>query len=250
MSTQLPLEKYTELWEKYFEKIAKQTMPSYNDYIIRHNFFEEYLKSFGGTKVRYILVAEAAPFHDVTKLDVGAYFYNFKNEKGLKTRYFSSPCGAFDVKYDTPLTPEIALKALQDLAKKGVLLLDLFPFAFKIDSTLRKKISGGGILKHFWEGEDYSIKTQIMELCTTNKITLDLKWDLCLIAPPLISCHLVGAYNELTILPFINGNHNRETFKALNTVETRRGCDHKKVASDTSGNPNAKLIGKSFNIIN
>jgi hypothetical protein len=112
---------------------------------------------------------------------------------------------------------------------------------------LRKKISGRGILKHFWDEDHYSIKTQIIELCTENKITLDPEWDLCLIAPPLISCHLVGAYKELNLLPFINGDHNIETFKAL-SIETRRGCDHKKVASDTSGNPNATLIKIAFDL--
>jgi hypothetical protein len=84
-----------------------------------------------------------------------------------------------------------------------------------------------------------------MELCTENKISLDTEWDLCLIAPPLISCHLVGAYDELNLYSFTNGNHNSETFKAIQP-EILRGCDHKKVASDTSGNPNKELIKIAF----
>lgn len=238
---------YNELWETHFAKIVKEEIPSYQEYLQREEFFETYKKTLSGSKVKYILVAEAAPFHDKTKTEFGAYFYNYSNVKGLATPYFKATCKAFGVENENPLTPERALKALQELAQKGVILLDLFPFAIKIDSPLRKKIAGLGILKHFWDGDYYSIKTQIKDLCSKQKIKLDDKWDLCLIAPPLISCHLVGAYDALIVAPCTNGLHNNSSFKAIQTNELR-GCDHKKVAVDTSGSPNATLIKGAFDI--
>jgi hypothetical protein len=239
---------YLFLWNKHFQEITNQEIPSYKEYLKRKEFFETYLKTLRGSEVKYILIAEAAPFHDITKSKFGPYFYNFKNVKGLKTRYFSAPCKAFDVNYETPSTTEIAKNSLNDLAKKGVLLLDLFPFALKIDSTLRKKISGRGIVKHFWDGDDYSIKKQIKDLCANHTIKLHAEWDLCLIAPPLISCHLVGAYEELNVSPLTNGNHNQKTFKAIQPAD-KRGCDHKKVASDTSGYPSVTLIKIAFDLL-
>jgi hypothetical protein len=234
---------YNELWETHFAKIVKEEIPSYQEYLRREEFFETYKKTLSGSEVKYILVAEAAPFHDKTKTEFGAYFYNYENVQGLNTPYFKAPCEAFQVDYKR-LTPE---KSLQELAQKGVILLDLFPFAIKIDSPLRKKIAGLGILKHFWYEDDYSIKTQIKDLCSNHNISLHKQWDLCLIAPPLISCHLVGAYNALNVAPFTNGFHNNTSFKAILPNELR-GCDHKKVAVDTSGSPNATLIKIAFDL--
>lgn len=233
--------KYKELWERYFSQFKNLEMPSYQEYLKREEFFETYLKTLSGSEVKYILVAEAPPYN-------GAYFYDFTNESGLRnSKYFSAPCKAFDGKNNTPLTPEKAQKALHELAQKGIILLDLFPFSLVMDSHLRKKIAGRGILKHFWNEDDYSIKTQIKDLCTNFNISLHKEWDLCLIAPPLLSCHLVGAYDALDLNPLTNGRHSNTSFKALQP-NNLRGCDHKKVASDTSGSPNATLIKIAFDL--
>jgi hypothetical protein len=230
---------YSSLWMTHFHEIANQEMPSYKEYLKREEFFETYLKTLSGSEVKYILVAEAAPFS-------GAYFYNYSNVEGLATPYFRAPCDLFNISR-TPLTIDTAKNALYELAKEGVLLLDLFPFALKIDSHLRKKIAGRGILKHFWDEDDYSIKTQIKDLCEGHTIKLHAEWDLCLIAPPLISCHLVGAYDELDLTPLTNGLHNNTAFKSLQP-NNLRGCDHKKVAVDTSGSPNKTLIKIAFDL--
>jgi hypothetical protein len=237
---------YLSLWNKHFQEITNQEIPSYKEYLKREEFFETYLKTLQGSEVKYILVAEAAPFHDTTKSNVGAYFYNYSNVEGLATAYFRAPCDLFNISR-TPLTIDTAKNALYELAKKGVLLLDLFPFALKIDSQLRKKILGRGILKHFWDEDHYSIKTQIKDLCSNHNTSLHKEWDLCLIAPPLISCHLVGAYDELDLTPLTNGLHNNTAFKSIQP-NNLRGCDHKKVASDTSGNPNKTLINIAFDL--
>jgi hypothetical protein len=237
---------YNNLWEKHFSQFNKLEMPSYQEYVEREKLFEEYLTHIPSSGIKYILVAEAAPFHDKSKTEVGAYFYNYSNVAGLATPYFRAPCDLFNISR-TPLTIDTAKNALYELAKEGVLLLDLFPFALNIDSHLRKKIAGRGILKHFWDGDHYSIKTQIKDLCSKQKIKLDDQWDLCLIAPPLISCHLVGAYDALIVAPCTNGLHNNSSFKAI-SPNILRGCDHKKVAVDTSGSPNAQLIREAFDL--
>ncbi len=240
-------DQYNSLWKKHFSQFNNLEMPSFQEYLKREEFFETYLKTIKGSEVQYIFVAEAAPFHDKSKTEVGAYFYNYQNVEGLATPYFRAPCKAFRVEYENPLTTERAITALQELAKKGVILLDLFPFAISIDSTLRKKIAGLGILKHFWDENDYSIKTQIKDLCSNHNISLHEKWDLCLIAPPLVSCHLIGAYDHLNVAPFTNGLHNNATFNSI-LPNVLRGCDHKKVAVDTSGHPNTTLIKEAFDL--
>jgi hypothetical protein len=234
---------YTRLWKKHFSQFNKLEMPSYQEYQKREAFFKEYLTHIPSSGIEYILVAEAAPFHDKSKTEVGAYFYNYSNVAGLATPYFKAPCKAYDVKYKRPLTKEKAQLALQELAKKGVILLDLFPFAISYTSPLRRQLINSGVLEHFWDGDDYSIKTQIQRLCKN----LDGKWDLCLIAPPIISNHIVENFHAIYIKPCNNGNHNQTTFEAILRNDLR-GCDHKKVAVDTSGNPNATLIKIAFDL--
>jgi hypothetical protein len=231
-------EKYSGLWKTHFANIIKQTMPSYNDYVVRHNFFNRYLKSFGGKKVRYILIAEAAPGN-------GAYFYNYELPCGLITPYFKQVVKAFDLNHELKLTKENALKTLTDLTQKGILLLDLFPFALTFTTTHRNNLIRNGALKEFWDGDDYSIKTQIIDLCKSNNITLDPEWDLCLIAPPVISTEIVENYNALDVKPCTNGNHNQITFKAIFPHELRRS-KYKKVGVSNAGYPNAALIKLAF----
>lgn len=227
---------YIKLWDNNFPKLTEERMTLYEEYEKRVILFEKHLKSITSKckKIKYILVAEAPATGDT-------YFYNCNHL--YKTPYFSAICKAFDVRYEKPLTIESKNAALGILAEKGVVLIDLFPFSIPFTSSLRKKLMGKGITKKFWDGSVYSIKTQISALCPY----LDSEWDLCLIAPPTLSCHIVGAYNAINITPCTNVVHNNNTFKVL-TPTHKRGCDHKKVASDSSGNPNAELIRVAFNL--
>jgi hypothetical protein len=232
----LTQEKYKELWDEHFKKLSAEKMPPYDEYLERAKLFKEYIKGIisSDKKIKYILVAEAPPTGNT-------YFYNVNHL--YKTPYFTAVCKAFKIPIEKKLTNESKEDALKELAKKGVVLLDLFPFAIPFSSSFRKKLMGSGITKHFWDGNIYSIKTQISALCTY----LDPKWDLCLIAPPTVSCHIVGAYDAISITPCTNGIHDNTTFKSsLNN--RKRGCEHKKVASDTSGNPNTELIKIAFDL--
>lgn len=227
---------YLKLWDATFPKPIEEKMPLYTEYLDREKLFEEYIKGItsSGKKIKYILVAEAPPKGNT-------YFYNI-NHLG-NTPYFKTVCKAFNIILTSPLTNILKSNALLELANQGIILLDLFPFAIPFSTSLRKKLMESGITKDFWDGSVYSIKTQISALCPY----LDFEWDLCLISPPTLSFHIVGAYDAISITPCTNGIHNNTTFKVLLPTQ-KRGCDHKKVASDTAGNPNAELIKVAFDL--
>jgi hypothetical protein len=229
-------DQYNILWKKHFSQFNNLEMPSYQEYVEREELFKEYLKHIPSSGIKYILVAEAAPFN-------GAYFYNYNLPCGLLTPYFNQVAKALEIDYKVKLTKENALNILMQFAKRGVLLLDLFPFALIYTTPLRRQLINRGVLKHFWDGDDYSIKTQIQRLCKN----LNAKWDLCLIAPPIISNHIVENFHALDIKPCNNGNHNQTTFKAL-YPHTLRKSDYKKVGVSSSGYPNATLISIAFDL--
>ncbi|MEI6696060.1 MAG: hypothetical protein WCO13_08325 [Bacteroidota bacterium] len=277
---------YESLWITNFSGIDGEeiTMPDYDEYKVSKRMLEDYLDIFRGKNsrevdlempyphpffdnngvpllkekpcIKYILVGEARPPAKKSILnncnpqgdEANTYFYNINHvgigrlfgRRNLPTPWLNAPrlnwgCPPFQ---PCPLNK---IQTLLCLASKGVVLLDLFPFAIPFTTSLRKKLMGYGIVKHFWDGDIYSIKTQISALCPY----LDSNWDLCLIAPPTLSCHIVGAYDAIDITPCNNGIHNNATFKVI-SAHRIRGCDHKKVASDTSGNPNAALIRIAF----
>lgn len=71
--------------------------------------------------IQYVLIGEAAPPPTKVPLKKNTYFYN-KEHLG-STDYFKAPCSAFGI---TRLSKQ---NKLTELANKGVILYDLFPFA-------------------------------------------------------------------------------------------------------------------------
>jgi hypothetical protein len=231
---------YQELWVKHFShSLTKEKMPSYSGYKTLFGYYEEYLKHFRDNPIRYILVAEAPP-------KGGAYVYNYKLPSGLNSPYFKQVIKAFGINSVGKLDTEEAKAILAKLAKEGVLILDLFPFAITY-TGLRKKLISRGVLKEFWDGPVYSIKTQIEDLCTKHEIKLHDKWDLCLIAPPTLSEHIVAHFSALVVKPCGSGNHNNTTFHALHPHPSRK-TDWKKVAVSKASYPSAALIKIAFDI--
>lgn len=258
---------YEKLWNDNFGKNTTEIIPNYCVYLKREIQLQDYLDLFIGKitykrsngfvnlnecevnigphpfekeiitavkrTIKYILVAEAPPTGST-------YFYDCTHLEN--TPYFKATCDAFGIRLINPLTEVQKINTLIALANKGVVLLDLLPFAIPFSTSFRKKLMARGIAKEFWNGTTYSIQTQISSLCRM----LDSEWDLCLITPPILSCHIVGAYDAINIAPCTNGIHNMTTFKLLNS-HNKRGCDHKKVATSTSGFPNAELIKVAFN---
>ena len=72
------------------------------------------------TKVKYVLIGEAAPYSEVD--NEIKYFYNEKLESNWRTRIYK----AFFGNSTTHSTPELRLQAL---AQKGFLIIDVLPFA-------------------------------------------------------------------------------------------------------------------------
>ncbi len=171
----LTLTEYGHLWKTHFSGIvpAGVIMPDYCEYLNREHMVEDYLDIFRGVNTRskrpiqpcnkkkennsnqilpteewyyphpffdekgkgkiekpcikYIMIGEAA-----RPDTAGTYFYNINHTN--RTDYFSAPCNAFSVVNGSKTDKLI------DLAIKGVVLLDIFPFA--LDYTpLRKKLS-------------------------------------------------------------------------------------------------------------
>jgi len=146
----LTLTEYEHLWQAHFFGIvpAGVIMPDYCEYLNREHMVEDYLDIFRGINTRasraiqpchgwyyphpffdkegkgkiekpcikYIMIGEAA-----RPDTAGTYFYNINHAN--RTDYFSAPCNAFSV-VNGPKTDRLI-----DLASKGVVLLDIFPFA-------------------------------------------------------------------------------------------------------------------------
>ncbi len=145
--------------------------------------------------IKYIMIGEAAP-PMTAQLNDGTYFYNVKHTGS--TPYFAAPCKAFGISGGDKR------QKLSDLAAKGVLLLDLFPFAVPYHTKLRDALNKSGTTDFFWNGNNnpWSIQFRLNELAKS----LCQDWDLCMIAPETISTHVLGL-PALNLIP-ISSHHN------------------------------------------
>lgn len=271
---------YSDLWNRTFVKIKGLKIPDYCDFLDREHMLEDYLDIFRGlntrdartikpcqgwyydhpffdnsgnplvnrTKIKYFLIAEACPQNGAN------YFYDLRELK--KQGYL---CSAFKASYYGigPSTTWTPLKSshdkatrLLDLAKRGVVLLDIFPFAInyglpKGENSLRNKLTTiySSITDSFWNdmGNPYCLQKRINRLSAL----LNPEWDLCVIAPPLLSLYILNNLPNLVVFP--GGNHPM-FFKDKATPSNRsKGSDYKKFAVNTSNiNPDYKLITSAF----
>ena len=212
-------------------------IPNYDYYLIREHMFEDYLDLFRGVDTRavrlaanpvimpynhpflhtlqqignkefakpcikYILIAEAAPPVDPRILNAAfldknnSYFYSTIDIGA--TGYFEAPVTAFGI--PTALTKT---EKLIELAKAGVILVDIFPYAI-VYKRFRDELIANGTLLDFWNGvaNPYSLNLRINNLypffCPNTQP------NAALIAPPKISHYL--AYNmNAGIYPMIPG---------------------------------------------
>lgn len=262
-------EEYKNLWETHFASKAKGIiMPDYCEYLEREHMFEDYLDIFRGSdtrttrliqpcngwyyphpffnpdgtpkiqdkiSIKYILIGEAAPDNKSA-----TYFYNILHTK--TTPYFNQPCKSFGI------NAADKTDKLLELASKGVILMDLFPFAISFNSFkgLRKLLNKSGVTLSFWNNSlnPYNLQERIFKL----SYFLCDDWDLTMIAPCIISEHIVNKLNgfkEITIIP--KGSH-PTTFRkpSSDTKRCKLGKNWLKIAVTSAGSPSADLIGKSF----
>lgn len=214
---------YTNLWTNPAPGRFSQAihLPSYDEYVIRENQLQDYLDIFRGSdtrcdrtirtfipadwyydhpflevlkdnagahKIEYIMIGEAAPNLSEVLLP-GYYFYNINHVE--HTRYFSDPCNAFGVVGVTKVDKLVAL------ARKRVLLLDIFPFATnycpqrkKKGKTFRDELNQSGVTRNFW----VNVGEEITSL--RNNSLLHKETKLAFIAPPTISHFIAEGINR------------------------------------------------------
>jgi len=139
--------------------------------------------------IRYILVAEAAPWTDPSKTP--RYFYSTPDGK-----WAARILKAFDLTESS--------HQLSDLAKKGFVLLDTLPFAAPYTSPLRRKKSYLELVRHC---HPY-VKSKLSDLRFDSKpkIALAFTWN---------GRRVIEAYNGQLPLPDgVNGKISEETIAA------------------------------------
>lgn len=216
---------YTTLWETPFSGAC----PDFKEYIIRENMLEDYLDLFRGINTRnqraitptnwyyehpffdekgnsilkekpcikYILIAEACPENG------NNYFYDIREIAGqnyLNAAYNAIYNGANPVVAWAALrNPNDKVNKLIDLAKRGVLLLDLFPFAINYNE-IREQLNNRFVTDYFFNNVKsvYSITNRINSLII-EKLTCHNflnQINSVFIAPPKISHYLAHKINK------------------------------------------------------
>ena len=267
-------DQYNELWETHYSGITNQNCPDFEQYIIRENMLEDYLDLFRGINTRnqrafppanwyyehpffdvngnsllnekpcikYILIAEACPKNNTN------YFYDVREISGqtyLRVVYNATYNDNHQVIIWEKLeTINDKIDKLISLASRGVLLLDLFPFALKYDSKLRKKINISLVSNSFWNNKDnyYSIENRLFSLSSF----FCENWDLSMMAPNIISEYILNPINGINTIQFQNPVIHSNNFRDI-INNPLRPTNWKKNTIDTSYNPNSTLITISFN---
>jgi len=247
----LTITEYKKLWDDNFAKLTTEAMPSYDEYFDRENMLEDYLDIFRGkntrkersskegsdwyydhpffnvdgspklekkTCIRYIMIAEAAASPKVSIPINGCrilggdknntYFYNILHLKN--TPYLNAPMIAFGSPDYKPC-PENKINTLLDLASKGVLLIDLYPFPLPTilirglnSSGLRSKIN----IAHFHTLLINNLNRLGGLYCTHIDFALvappRTSSNLIAFAPSLLVCGLLYPINQETNVGFDN----------------------------------------------
>ncbi|RAR73790.1 hypothetical protein [Flavobacterium aciduliphilum] len=218
--------------------------PPYADYVIRENMLEDYLDIFRGINTRnirpfipvggwyyphpffnadgtsilvnipcikYILIGEACPSFGVN------YFYDITMIQGqgyLKAAYDATYNGLGPVIPWAPLHhPTDKINKLLDLALRGVLLVDIFPFAIDYNTNvhhlgfmlpLREVLINTGITNSFFNDAAnlYSVTNRVTEIIEEGLTCVDFMngTNSVLIAPTKISYHLA---HQINIIPLV-----------------------------------------------
>jgi hypothetical protein len=273
--------KYNDLWihnpngTDSFATITRNPIPpSHADYVIRENMLEDYLDIFRGVNtrhhrpmpaggwyyehpffnangipllenvpcIRYVLIGEACPsdgnnyFYDVNEL-------NSKGQVYLRSSYNATYGGLGPtIPWNVMSLPTDKTQKLVDLARRGVLLIDLFPFAINYNQ-FRIIFNKTDITRSFWND---IINVNNLEIRLSNlSPLLSENWDLCMISPNLVSEFIVDSINKFIELVAIPRGLHIRNFREISVNELRRN-NWKKIAVDTSGNPNPSLITEAF----
>lgn len=268
---------FDQLWNEHFAPLTNAAIPNFHEHLVSERMLEDYLDIFRGHNTRegniqmpyphpffdadgnprlpeipcikYILIGEARPplnppiYNDCGGDTANTYFYNIQHVH--LTPWLTAPRILWDCPDYLPC-PHNKVQTLLCLASKGVLLLDLFPFAIGYNPALRCRLNVRGVTRNFWDNHanPYSVQNRI----NANHNLLCDDWDLSLVAPCLISVQIVNpihGFPPIATMPV--GLHPAE-FRTLAPDHTRcpLGGDWRKVAVSAAGFPTAHLIGISF----
>jgi hypothetical protein len=259
--------------------LAGEQMPSYDQFRICERMLEDYLDIFRGFNsregdmempyahpffdekgnpllkekpcVKYILVGEARPKPNVPRYNTctptpgdenNSYFYDIRHVN--LTPWLNAPRLNWGCPPYTPC-PTNKIDTLLCLASKGVLLLDLFPFAI-IYGGIRNLLNTGGVTRFYWDdlANPYSLSNRI----TAIQGLFCNEWDLSLVAPCIISGHIINPINAFPAIAAIPAGIHPVQFRTLMPDPTRcpLGGDYRKVAVSAAGSPTQNLINISF----
>ena len=276
---------FDDLWGASIGSLRPTILtPNYNDYLLREGMLEDYLDIFRGYSTRerngeirmpyphpffnadgtpkldktpcikYILVGEAPPPKKDEDLNPcsgdkkNSYIYNKIHVKS--SPWLTSTRDAFGACNYSPC-PHDKISYLLDLASKGVLLLDLYPFAIPFSSALRRRLNRTGRTLSFWNNSNPAIvNTYNLQDRINNINTLLCKdWDLSFVAPYLTSEYIVNPVNGFPPLAIVPSGLHPGSFRALLPDPTRfAGNLFKKIAICNSAYPcpSAHLVRISF----
>lgn len=141
--------------KKWFEELVQSaydngwtysscTPEMWSDYVERWNHFADYVEVLKAntklTEIR-ILIGEAPPFYRANVLPGNrSYFYNPEETK--YTPWFGALYKKFVLDSKNETTKKSKEVKLQELASKGILLIDLFPFPIIQSTEVRMEVTG------------------------------------------------------------------------------------------------------------
>ncbi len=274
-------DEYRGLWNSAFAPhCGGLEIPSYTDYLQRECMLDDYLDIFRGQSsrntrlampydhpffepdgspkienppcIRYILIGEAPPVrhkpklvHGCTRSDgdsANSYFYDIRHLK--QTNWLSSPSLNWGCPHYKPC-PENKIKCLACLATKGVLLLDLYPYAIHFSTSLRKRLNSAGTTSMFWDNgvNPYNLGARINSIGNM----LCKNWDLSFVAPYVTAEFIINPINLIQPLKTIPAGLHSSSLRKTYLNKTRmQQSDWQKIAICGGGSPSQDLIRISF----
>jgi len=277
---------FNDQWNRNFAPLTSEAMPSYDELQISERMLEDYLDIFRGYNsregenimpyphpfcdsngkpllekkpcIKFILIGEVRlypnkPSWNTCKPISGdinnTYVYDIRHV--ANTPYLNALKDAWICPEYKPC-PTNKIETLLCLASKGVLLLDLFPFALKTFKTkvkgtkFRDNLNKKNITRNYWDSplNPYSIFNRLVRI--ESLICKD--WDLTLVAPCTISEFIVNPINRfppITLVPVgLHPCQFRTTFH--DNKRCMKAWDWRKVAVSSAGGPTMNLIRQSF----
>lgn len=219
----LTRKKFEDLWAKIVNASPKCSIPYYDEYTESENMFEDYLDIFRGKNTRmersssnrkwyyehpffeedkpklkntpcikYVMIGEARPNPNSPKInkcggdEKNTFFYNVTHVGN--TKWLSEPSKAFLLIYTKPTCPNQKADLLLDLASKGYMLIDLFPFAISFDSRLRGSLNKTSVSDLFFQTY---LNEKLNEICKYKCGHNELKPIVAFSGPAIIHHYLI-----------------------------------------------------------